>query len=140
MGDNMSNNPVLGLGPLLLSLHEGFLDLDDCNLCFDQFMLGLLQLVHCLLPVRAAALHPRRQRRHSILQDPNHVVTVTDMTLGGYKEVGESFGAHEDNLLLRPGYVGVVRIAFICSGEKRTYRHRCRDRCLRRRGKGHGGL
>jgi hypothetical protein len=48
------------------------------------------------------------------------------MALDGYEEVGESFGAHEDDLLLRPGFVGVVRIALIFSG-KRTYRRRNMD-------------
>jgi hypothetical protein len=32
------------------------------------------------------------------------------MALDGYEEVGESFGAYEDDLFLRPGFVGVVRI------------------------------
>ena len=40
------------------------------------------------------------------------------MALGGYEEAGESFVAHEDDLLLRSGFVGVVRIALIFSGKR----------------------
>jgi hypothetical protein len=51
------------------------------------------------------------------------------MAPNGYEEVVESFGAHEDDLLLRPSFVGVVRIALIFL-EKRTYRRRSMDYCL----------
>jgi len=133
--DDVSNNPVFQLGPFLLSLNEEFLELDDHDLCLGQLALTFLQLTCCLLHIRATTLNPHHQRRHLPLQDQNRVVKGTNITLDGYKEVGESFGAHEDNLLLRPHYLGVVRIVLICSG-KRTYQCRCRDHCLRHRGKG----
>jgi hypothetical protein len=60
------------------------------------------------------------------------------MALDGYEEVGESLGAHEDDLLLRPSFVGVIKITLIFSG-KRTYRRRSKDYCLRFQGTGRGG-
>jgi hypothetical protein len=35
------------------------------------------------------------------------------MALNGYEESGESLVAHENDLLLRPGFVSVVRIALV---------------------------
>ena len=60
------------------------------------------------------------------------------MALDGSEEVGESSGAHEDDLLLMPRFVGVVKITLIFL-EKGTYRRRSMDNCLRLRGKGRGG-
>ena len=60
------------------------------------------------------------------------------MTLNGFEEVGESSGAHEDDILLRPGFVGVVKIALIFSG-KRTYRRRSMCYYLHLQGTGRDG-
>ena len=60
------------------------------------------------------------------------------MAPDGYEEVGESFGAHEDDLPLKPSFVGAFRIALISSKEI-TYRRRSTDHCLRLRGTGRDG-
>ena len=51
----------------------------------------------------------------SLLQDGNGVVLVADFGLNGYQKVSESIVSHEDDLLLGPSWVGVVRIALIFS-------------------------
>jgi len=43
------------------------------------------------------------------------------MALDGNEEVGECSGSHEDDVLARSGFVGVVRIALIFSGKERTF-------------------
>ena len=59
------------------------------------------------------------------------------MALDGNEEVGECSGSHEDDVLARSGFVGVVRIALIFSG-KRMYLCSPIPYYLRLQGKGHG--
>jgi len=58
--------------------------------------------------------------RNPLFQEANRSVQDADMALDGC-EVSERIGVHEDDLLLRPGFVVVVIIALIFS-RKRTYR------------------
>jgi hypothetical protein len=50
----------------------------------------------------------------------------------------QTFHKLEDDILLRPGFVGVVKIALIFSG-KRTHRRRSMDYCLHLQGTGRDG-
>lgn len=59
------------------------------------------------------------------------------MILNTPEEVGESFGAHEDNLLLAPGLVYGQSCAYPIG--KGTYRHGRRENCPNLQGIGRGG-